>query len=272
MKRIQLLSLFICIAHLAAAQEVRDTVIVCEDYRYEGQWPEGKGVLIHETKGMFWGDFVEGMPLLCKHCDYFGGSYYGYFVDYEYEGNGIKFLKSGDVYEGQFTKGEMTGVAKYYDKVKDGYKIRQGMFKYGNFIEGREVVVTEEKFEAMKPVFVLDEITEEQSEYLQKAIKNTNMPGFGKKDMNAFSMWVNSRLVYPKYEKVNGIQGRVTISFVIEEDGKIRDIEVLRGSPSKALDDEAVRVVSSAPKFKPATINGHPVRTRWTFPIIFMLR
>lgn len=271
MKKLYIISLMICLAYIAAAQTVRDTVIVNELWRYEGQWPEGKGVLTHETKGIFWGDFTEGMPVLCKNCDYFGNSYYGTFLDYKYEGNGTKYMKSGDVYEGQFTNGEMTGVGKYYDDGKE-CKIKQGMFKYGNFIEGREMVVTKDKLDAMKPVFVLDEITEEQSKYLKKAMKSTRMVTFGKGDINNFSSWVNSRLVYPRYERANRIQGRVTITFIIGEDGKIRDVEVLRKSPSQALDDEALRVVSSAPKFEPAIVNGHPVPTRWVFPVIFMFR
>ena len=271
MKRLLISVLLVFVVYVSDAQSVRDTVVVNDEWRYEGEWPEGKGVLIHDTKGIFWGEFQEGVPRVCKHCDFHGNSYEGNIVDYLPDGYGRKFFKSGDVYDGQFQKGAMTGVAKYFD-VGEEFKIKQGRFENGSFVEGRELVLTQEKFASMKPVFSMEGITEEQVDYLKKGIENTHPPTFGKGDMNNFAKWVNSQLRYPSYSKKNGIQGRVMLSFVIGEDGKIKDVEVLRGSPSKELDIEAVRVVSSAPKFRPAVINGHKTSVRYTFPVIFLLR
>lgn len=88
----------------------------------------------------------------------------------------------------------------------------------------------------------------------------------------SFKKWVDERLVYPKDAKEKGIQGRVTIGFTINEKGELTDVKVLRGRyPS--LDAEAVRVVSSSPKWEPAKYSdGRPAPpVRYTFPVIFKL-
>ena len=96
-------------------------------------------------------------------------------------------------------------------------------------------------------------------------------PKFNGGDAIEFSKWVNGQLVYPQAAKDARIQGRVTLSFVIETDGKLDNVKVLRGV-SPELDAEAVRVVSSSPDWTPAQINGKPVRVTYTFPIVFQLR
>lgn len=96
-------------------------------------------------------------------------------------------------------------------------------------------------------------------------------PQFRGGDANAFSAWVNSRLTYPADAKKNGIQGKVTLQFTIEPNGKVTNVEVLRGV-DESLDKEAVRVVSKSPRWKPGYLDGKPVRVTYTFPVIFMLR
>lgn len=62
------------------------------------------------------------------------------------------------------------------------------------------------------------------------------------------------------------VQGRVTLSFIIEKDGSISNVKVLR-SASDLLDEEAVRLIESMPKWKPGKVNGKAVRTQWMIPI-----
>lgn len=95
-------------------------------------------------------------------------------------------------------------------------------------------------------------------------------PRFKGGDSNEFSEWVNSHLEYPKEAKENGIQGRVTLQFTVEPDGRITDVSVLRGIDS-SLDKEAVRVVSKSPRWSPGLHDGKPVRVTYTFPVIFQL-
>lgn len=96
-------------------------------------------------------------------------------------------------------------------------------------------------------------------------------PSFMGGDANAFSKWVNERLVYPEIAKENGVQGRVTLQFTVNTDGTVSNVKVLRGvDPS--LDKEAVRVVSMSPKWEPGKQRDRAVKVTYTFPVIFQLR
>lgn len=82
--------------------------------------------------------------------------------------------------------------------------------------------------------------------------------------------WVYQYLKYPKYAVENGIQGRVLVDFIIDKDGKVTDVKVARGV-NKLLDDEAVRVISESPKWRPGRLKGSKVRTSMTIPVEFRL-
>ena len=76
---------------------------------------------------------------------------------------------------------------------------------------------------------------------------------------------------YPVVAQENGVQGRVTVQFVVEKDGSISDVHVLRGvDPS--LDKEAVRVVKSMPRWTPGKQNGITVRVNYRVPVLFRLQ
>jgi len=96
-------------------------------------------------------------------------------------------------------------------------------------------------------------------------------PSFQGGDPNTFSKWVNSRLVYPEIAKENGVQGRVTLQFTINTDGSLTNVKVVRGV-DPALDKEAVRVVSSSPKWTPGKQRDRAVKVSYVFPVIFQLR
>ena len=96
-------------------------------------------------------------------------------------------------------------------------------------------------------------------------------PSFMGGDANAFSKWVNERLVYPEIAKENGVSGRVTLQFTVNTDGSVSNVKVLRGVDS-SLDKEAVRVVSMSPKWTPGKQRDRAVKVTYTFPVIFQLR
>lgn len=69
------------------------------------------------------------------------------------------------------------------------------------------------------------------------------------------------------------VVGTVYISFIIEKDGSVSTIKELKGIPNfPAMTQEAIRVISIMPKWKPATQNGKPIRSRYTVPVRFTLR
>ncbi len=82
--------------------------------------------------------------------------------------------------------------------------------------------------------------------------------------------WISKNVKYPILAQENGIQGKVFIQFVIEKDGSITDVKVMRGVDA-SLDKEAIRVVKSMPKWKPGKQRGKPVRVSYTLPINFQL-
>ena len=86
----------------------------------------------------------------------------------------------------------------------------------------------------------------------------------------ALLKFINENLRYPAAAIENGIQGRVVVQFVVKKDGSVGDVTVLRGVDS-ALDQEAIRVCKTLPKFTPGKQNGIPVNVWYTLPIFFRL-
>ena len=86
----------------------------------------------------------------------------------------------------------------------------------------------------------------------------------------AMMKYIMENIKYPKQAMKEGIQGRVTVSFIVEKDGRVSNVRLLR-SVQSALDKEAIRVVKSMPKWTPGKQNGKPVRVRYNLPVMFKL-
>ena len=82
--------------------------------------------------------------------------------------------------------------------------------------------------------------------------------------------WVYQYLKYPEVAVRNGVQGRVVVEFIIEKDGKVTNVRVVRGV-SDELDAEAVKVISASPKWKPGRVKGEKVRIAISLPVEFKL-
>ncbi|MDR2854263.1 MAG: TonB family protein [Prevotellaceae bacterium] len=82
--------------------------------------------------------------------------------------------------------------------------------------------------------------------------------------------YIGEHLTYPTLARENGLQGKVTVRFVVEKNGSVSDVTVLRGFDPNC-DKEAKRVVASLPKFQPGRQNGRAVRVFYTIPITFKL-
>lgn len=86
----------------------------------------------------------------------------------------------------------------------------------------------------------------------------------------AMLKYIMENIKYPKQIMEEGIQGRVTVSFIVEKDGRVSNVKLLR-SVQPSLDKEAIRVVKSMPKWTPGKHNGKPVRVRFNLPVMFKL-
>lgn len=97
-----------------------------------------------------------------------------------------------------------------------------------------------------------------------------HMPEFTGGGMSALMEYLSKNIKYPEAAMKKGTQGRVTVQFVVEKDGSITNVKILRGIDPE-LDKEAIRVISAMPKWKPGTQRGEAVRVRFTVPVMFRL-
>ncbi len=109
-----------------------------------------------------------------------------------------------------------------------------------------------------------ESITEEEEAF----VIVEEMPKFRGGDLNDFNRWAGENINYPEEALSRGIEGTVFIKFVIERDGSVNNIEVVR-SVHRLLDSEAVRVVESSPVWEPGRQRGREVRVQFILPIEF---
>lgn len=95
------------------------------------------------------------------------------------------------------------------------------------------------------------------------------MPGFPGGDAELYS-YLNKNIKYPDKAKLEGIQGRVFVTFIVEKDGSVTNARILRGIGG-GCDEEALRVIESMPNWTPGTQDGKPERVSFNLPIKFML-
>ena len=110
---------------------------------------------------------------------------------------------------------------------------------------------------------VEEEIVEEQPFLVAET-----MPSFQGGSLNDFRNWVQSKVRYPAIAQENGISGKVVLTFVIEKDGRLTNIEVLQ-TPDRSLSEEAIRVLNKSPKWSPGKQRNQPVRVKYTLPVDF---
>ena len=137
-----------------------------------------------------------------------------------------------------------------------------------------DTIITEDEDECVVALMEYYEDEEEVEELVEEEAIPFQLveekPSFQGGDAGTFTNWVNQRLVYPEIAKENGVQGRVILHFIVEKDGSITNVTVLRGV-DLSLDNEAIRVVSMSPKWKPGKQEGRTVRVSYTFPVFFEL-
>ncbi len=110
---------------------------------------------------------------------------------------------------------------------------------------------------------------EEEEEVIFVVVES--MPEFPGGQQALFK-YLSENVKYPVIAQENGIQGRVICQFVVNKDGSIVDVEVVRSGGDPSLDKEAVRVIKSMPKWKPGKQRGKAVRVKYTVPVNFKLQ
>ena len=136
-----------------------------------------------------------------------------------------------------------------------------GAFTVEGNDETAEVKHVEEKIAEPEPV------KEEETKVFDVVEQMPSFPG----GPSALMQYLNSNIKYPVVAEENGVQGRVVCTFVVEKDGSITDVRVVK-SVDPSLDKEAQRVVKSMPKWIPGKQNGSAVRVKYTVPVTFRLQ
>lgn len=125
----------------------------------------------------------------------------------------------------------------------------------------------DEDTEVLQQVEVKEEIIEDDQPFLTAE----TMPSFQGGDLNTFRKWVQDNVRFPQIALENGISGRVVLSFVIEKDGRLTNIQVLI-TPDRSLSEEAIRVLSKSPKWSPGKQRNQVVRIKYTLPVDFRMQ
>lgn len=132
----------------------------------------------------------------------------------------------------------------------------------GNDEEGGTVLKAVEEIAAPEPPK-----HEEENKVFDVVEQMPSFPG----GPAALMKYLSENMRYPAVAEENGIQGRVTVQFVVEKDGSVTDVKTMK-SVDPALDREAERVVKSMPKWIPGKQNGSAVRVKYFVPVVFRLQ
>lgn len=143
-------------------------------------------------------------------------------------------------------------VTKEKIDIKDEIKV-DAEAKVEDVVEVQEIVEEEEVIDEQQVFTVVEDPAE--------------FPG----GTAALLKYIAGKLKYPQIAADNGVQGRVFLKFVVEKDGSVGEVVILRGV-DKLLDKEATRVVKTLPKFKPGKQRGKPVRVWFQLPVMFRLQ
>lgn len=139
-------------------------------------------------------------------------------------------------------------------------------------VEEVEILASDDDASTAQTETYVEPVEEEEEEVDENYVFVTveKMPEFPG-GTSALLQWIAKNMNYPTIAAENGIQGRVSCTFVVNADGSVSDVEVLRPVDPN-LDKEAIRVLSKLPKFIPGEQRGKPVRVKYSVPVRFRLQ
>ena len=136
-------------------------------------------------------------------------------------------------------------------------------------VEDIEINAEIDQTEVMEE-YVAPEIEEEEVVEAEVFTIVEEMPSYPGGDLKMYE-YLGKNIKYPQIARESGIQGRVFVNFVVEPDGSVSNVKVMRGIGG-GCDEEAVRVIKTMPKWKPGKQRGKAVRVTYTIPVVFKLQ
>lgn len=252
---------------------------VASQVRYEGQWPEGEGILYSGRDGLIIGTFKKGKPegrCVCYKPN--GEVYWGDFKKGKATGNGRIYRDNGIVVAGQYKNGKYHGLDTLYRS--------NGTVLVGKFRKGRMKSRVSDWTSAAapmkgKPEYPRVDLRHKQEDFLKELEllweeRNIRImqsagfvnPKFQGGGIDDFTLWVNSRVEIPITEMARELSRTVIVEFTVNTDGTLSDIHAVFGS-NTALNEAAVNAVSKSPKWEPGELKGEKRSVRLTVPVVF---
>ena len=261
-----------------SAQDYTYKVMSRDGYRYEGEWPSGYGVLYSYEDGLVIGDFRKGIPhgkCVCYKPN--GEVYWGEFKKGKATGAGKIYRDNGIVVSGGYKNGKYHGVDTLYRT--DG-KMFVGKFRNGKMVERIQKANTTYQDKPGYPKVDLRMRQEDFLKELELMWDERNMaiakragliaPKFQGGDIDDFSLWVNSQVVYPIADRANRTSRLVVVEFIVRRDGSVSDVHAIFGS-DPVLNGLAEQAVAKSPKWTPGEQNGEKRSVRMTVAVDFSL-
>ena len=178
----------------------------------------------------------------------------GNFTDDKEEGPWVFYSEDGNVSsKGSYKNAEPNGIWVFYDQ------------------DGKDSSVVDIAGKMYKNIYISSK-SKSVNDQFNKFYPLSEEAKFPGEEENALGIFINKNIKYPQSEKKRRITGTSYVSFIIEKDGSISDIKVIKGIPNgEGCDQEAIRVVSMMPKWIPGKIYGTPVKVKLNLPIKFVL-
>ena len=277
-----LVILALIIAASMSAQNKDFRVKGGDGYRYEGEWPQGNGILYSYDQGLVLGTFHKGRPhgkCVCYKPN--GEVYWGYFKKGKATGKGRIYRDNGIVVAGQYRNGRYHGIDTLY---RSNGSMHVGKYRNGRLIgkiadsrdpgtrlEGRKPGYPQVDFRRKQETFLneLENIWEERNLMLIRKAGLVS-PKFQGGDVEDFALWVNSQVVYPLADRSGRESRTVIVEFVVLKDGSVSDVHAIFGS-DPVFNEAAVNAVSKSPRWTPAEQNGEKKNVKLTVPVVFSL-
>ena len=259
------------------AQDQRSASDYTND-RYDGQWPQGEGILYSYKDGLIIGSFIKGKAEGKCVCYLPNGEvYWGDFKKGKATGNGRIYRDNGIVIAGQYKKGKYHGIDTLY---RSNGTMMVAKFKTGK-LKTRLTDVNVSMDVRQKPEYPRVDLKRKQEEFLKELEliweeRNVRLrekaglisPRFQGGSVEDFALWVNSQVVYPVRDRTDRSERTVIVEFVVLKDGTVSDAHAVFGS-DPVLNEAAVKAVLKSPKWTPGEQNGEPRNVRMSVPVVF---
>lgn len=148
-------------------------------------------------------------------------------------------------------------------------KVKQNKPKREEIAEEEPEIDSTDKEELviLEPIFEdEEEEEEEEEEYIPPIVERADVRAEFPGGRMALMKWAYNNIKIPEADKQAGVRGMVMVSFIVYEDGKVRDVEIVRGL-SPGIDQAVKNLMKNSPRWNPPTVQGQKVRERWRYPI-----